>query len=102
MNKSLDAMSSDVESATGRVALWIEVGLDTFILEDRCAIINGSRPRFEKADESLSGALLGFEMLLGVLFVVGASIFGLYEKRDEMRTNCTDARRSHTTFSEDQ
>src|ERR1700683_5154137 len=68
MNKSLDAISSDVESAIGRVALWIEVGLDTFILEDRCVIISGSRPRPEKAEGSVNGALLGFMLVFGTAF----------------------------------
>ena len=84
MNKSLDAISSDVESAIGRVALWIEVGLDTFILEDRCVIISGSRPRPEKAEGSVNGALLGFILVFGTAFGAGASILGLYEKRDDI------------------
>jgi hypothetical protein len=84
MNKSLDAVSSAFERATGRVALWIDVGLETFILEDRCAIISGSRPRLEKAEESVSGALLGFDAILETGFGAGASIFGLYENREDI------------------
>jgi hypothetical protein len=77
INRSLDAISSDVESATGRAALWIDVGLETFILEDRCATISGSKPRPWKVEESVNGALLGFEMLLETVFCTGASILGL-------------------------
>jgi len=84
MNKSLDAVSLDVESATGRAALWMEVGLCTFILEDKCAIMSGSRPRPEKAKESVNGALLGFETIVEAVFGAGASILGLYEKREEI------------------
>jgi hypothetical protein len=77
INKSLDVISSDVESATGRAALWMDVGFETFILEDRCATIRGSKPRPWKVDESVNGALLGFEMLLETVFCTGASILGL-------------------------
>jgi hypothetical protein len=77
INKSLDAISSDVESATGRAALWIDVGLETFILEDRWAIISGSKPRPWKVEESVNGALLGFEMAFKIVFCTGTSILGL-------------------------
>ena len=66
-----------MESATGRAALWIDVGLAMFNFEDRCTTISGSKPRPWKVDESVNGALLGFEMLLETVFCTGASIFGL-------------------------
>jgi hypothetical protein len=77
MNKSLDAISSEVERATGRVARWIDVGLETFILEERCAVIKGSRPSPKKVEESVNGALLGFEIFFETLVCAGVSNFGL-------------------------
>lgn len=77
MNKSLDAMSSAVDSATGRVALWMEVGLRTFIFVARCAMIRGSRPRAENAEPSVKAALLGFDKVFGIGLDIGASILGL-------------------------
>ena len=62
MNRSLDAVSSSCDNATGRVALCIEVGLCTPILFDKCAMRRGWRPNAENADAlSVKGALDGFE-----------------------------------------
>ena len=67
----------------GNTALWIDVGLDMFILEERWATISGSRPEPVNVEES-RGALLGFACADGKERKRGCSIFGLEVKREEM------------------
>ena len=61
----------------------MEVGLDMFIFDDRCATMRGSRPRPENVDES-KGALLGFAFAVEAARGSGCSIFGLEVKREDM------------------
>ena len=83
MNTSRAAGSSSVGRRAGSTALWMEVGREMFILEDRWATTRGSSPRPVKVEES-SGALLGFVLAAGAARGVGCSIFGFEVNREEM------------------
>ena len=61
----------------------MDVGLDMFIFDDRCATMSGSRPRPENVDES-KGALLGLAFAADAARAMGCSIFGLEVKREDM------------------
>ncbi len=82
MNTSRAAGSSSVGNKAGNTALWIEVGLEIFILEDRCETTRGSRPRPSKVEES-RGALLGFAFVVGAVRAT-CSIFGFEVKSEDM------------------
>jgi hypothetical protein len=62
----------------------MEVGFVTPILDSRWATSSGWRPSSGKPEEEVRGALLGWEGVLGPVLGCGASIFGLYENKDDM------------------
>lgn len=74
MKTSLEDVSSvEVDNNAGSAARWIDVGLAMVILEDKCETMRGSNPNPENVDESVRGALLGFDVCRMRVFGSGFS-----------------------------